>query len=243
MSEGMLHVNVALPSGRSQDMSVPSSSKVGDLSILAQKHFGYRFVRLVTAEGRSLSDPTESLQDARVRDADSLTALVLQPKVVGTASAFALWCSGGDGVVTWGKPSDGGDSSSVQDRLKSVVQVVATESAFAAILADGSVVTWGDPLAGGDSSSVQEELRNVQQVQASERAFAATLADGSVVTWGPPEYGGDSSAVDPLVGVRQVQATERAFAAILADGSVVRGAIQIMAATAPMFSASLTLCG
>jgi len=44
--------------------------------------------------------------------------------------------------VTWGAPVFGGDSSQVQD-LKGVQQVQATESAFAAILADGSVVTWG----------------------------------------------------------------------------------------------------
>jgi alpha-tubulin suppressor-like RCC1 family protein len=65
-----------------------------------------------------------------------------------------------------------------------VHQVQATESAFAAILADGSVVTWGNPRSGGDSSAVQEELKNVQEIKASCSEFAAILADGSVVTWG-----------------------------------------------------------
>ena len=55
--------------------------------------------------------------------------------------------------MTWGEPT-GGDSSEVQDQLKGVQQVQATEQAFAAILANGSVVTWGDPEYGGDSSPV-----------------------------------------------------------------------------------------
>ena len=61
-------------------------------------------------------------------------------------------------VVTWGDPDAGGDSSRVQDQLRNVQQIRATNSAFAAILADGSLVTWGDPDAGGDSFEVQDQL-------------------------------------------------------------------------------------
>ena len=43
--------------------------------------------------------------------------------------------------MTWG-PEYGGDSSAVQDQLKTVQQVQATYKAFTAILADGSVVSW-----------------------------------------------------------------------------------------------------
>ena len=60
-----------------------------------------------------------------------------------------------------------GDSWAVQDQLRSVQQIQASASAFAAILADGSVVTWGDEARGGDSSAVREQLRSVQQIQAS----------------------------------------------------------------------------
>ena len=55
--------------------------------------------------------------------------------------------------MTWGNPHCGGDSSEVQDRLKSVQQIQATGRAFAAVLADGSMVTWGNPASGGDSSA------------------------------------------------------------------------------------------
>ena len=69
--------------------------------------------------------------------------------------------------MTWGDPDCGGDSSEVQDQLKGVQQIQATDKAFAAILADGSLVTWGDPDSGGDSSEVQDQLKGVQQVQAT----------------------------------------------------------------------------
>ena len=84
----------------------------------------------------------------------------------------------------------GGHSSSVQDQLKNVQQIQASNQAFAAILGDGSVVTWGSVYFGGGSSAVQAQLKNVQQIQASDEASAAILGDGSVVTWGSADYGG-----------------------------------------------------
>lgn len=89
----------------------------------------------------------------------------------------------------------GGDSSAVQDQLRSVQEIQATGTAFAAILADRSVVAWSNPQSGGDSSEVQDQLRNVRQIRGSRGAFAAMLADGSVVSWGDPALGGFSSAV------------------------------------------------
>ena len=104
-------------------------------------------------------------------------------------------------VVTWGREGSVGDSSEVQDQLKGVRQIQATDDAFAAILADGSVVTWGPARHGGDSSAVRDQLRGVQQIQATGKAFAAILDDGSVVTWGDEHCGGDCSAVrDQLKG-------------------------------------------
>ena len=224
----MFQVTVALASGRSQSIALPQSSKVGDLKILAQESFQQGFLRLVTADGRILGDPTRPLLSEGLKEEECLTAVALQAKVAATpklgrlGGAFALWCCGGSKIVVWGKPDCGGDSSAVQDQLRNVQQVQGTSGAFAAILADGSVVTWGRPDCGGDSSAVQDQLRNVQQVQGTFAAFAAILADGSVVTWGRPDCGGDSSAVqDQLRNVQQVQGTYGAFAAILADRSVV----------------------
>ena len=58
--------------------------------------------------------------------------------------AFAAILADGS-VVTWGDEYLGANSWEVQDQLKGVQQVQATDKAFAAILSDGSVVTWGNP--------------------------------------------------------------------------------------------------
>ena len=108
----MLHVTVALPSGRSEKFSILQSSKVGDLRVLAQKAFQLGFLRLVAAD-HSMVDPTKSLQDVGIEDGDHLTAIAVEAKVAATARAFALFCPGGDRVVTWGNPDAGGDSSKV----------------------------------------------------------------------------------------------------------------------------------
>ena len=117
--------------------------------------------------------------------------------------------------------------------MKNVQQIQVTDSAFAAILGDGSVVAWGEDGLGGDSSAVQEHLQTGQQIQATEPAFAAILGDGSVVTWGDADYGGDSSAVqDQLKTVHQIQTCKRgSFAAVRGDESVGLGAIGTMVLT------------
>ena len=220
----MLQVNVALPNGHAELLSLLPSCTVQDLRTAAQQALGKNWLRLITSENRVLVNPEETLEEAEIEDGECLTALVLPPQLAATASAFALWCHGYSGIVTWGDARKGGDSSAVQDKLKGVQQVQGTDGAFAALLADGSVVTWGDAGYGGDSSAVQDQLRGVQHIQATRftYAFAALLADGSVVTWGDARRGGDSSAVqDQLRGVQQIQATREAFAALLADGSVV----------------------
>ena len=220
----MLRINVSFPSGSGETLLLPEHSKVGDLKLLAPKIFGKGFLKLITAEGDALINPEDSLQAAGIQEEECLTAVAQQANVSATVEAFAVFCCGGNQMVTWGRPDRGGDCSAVQDQLKNVVQVQATDGAFAAILADGSVIAWGNPSYGGDCSAVQDRLRNVQQIQSTHSgAFAAILADGSVVAWGDPECGGDCSAVqDQLRNVQQIQSARcGAFAAILADGSVI----------------------
>lgn len=135
----MLQVTLSLPSVRlSVPQSALQSSKV-DLKTLAQESVGKHFLRLVTSHGCNLNDPLETLQAAGLQDGDQVTALVGQTKL-----AFALWCCGGDGIVTWGKPDYGGDSSQAQEQLN-VQQLHASSGACATICEAGSVVTWGKP--------------------------------------------------------------------------------------------------
>ena len=63
--------------------------------------------------------------------------------------------------MTWGDSEDGGDSSQVQEQLQNILQIQATEGAFAAILQCGSVVTWVPPQQGGESRQVQELSLNL----------------------------------------------------------------------------------
>ena len=152
----MLQVQIALPSGRNEVVSLPESSKMKDVKILAQKSFGQGFLRLIS-DGHVLN-PEESLQ-AALKGRDHISAVALQARIQSTGvGAFALLCIGGDRVVTWGRQKGGCDSSAVQDQLRGVQQVQVTQNAFAAILADGSVVTWGRAGSGGDSSSVQDQF-------------------------------------------------------------------------------------
>ena len=60
----MLEVEVSLPSGVSKTLSLPQSSKVGDLKVLAQEWFEKPFLRFATAEGQILANPAESIQAA-----------------------------------------------------------------------------------------------------------------------------------------------------------------------------------
>lgn len=106
--------------------------------------------------------------------------------IAASDTAFAALRSDGT-VVTWGHPSQGGDSRQVQDLLRDVQQIQANKSAFAAILQNGTVVTWGDPKRGGDCTAVESQLVDVQRIEASKGAFAAICADGVVRTraWRP----------------------------------------------------------
>ena len=159
MSTGQvpLTLQVSLPSGRSETVSVLPCGTVVDLKIAAQQSFGHRFLRLATGVGRLL-DPRESLQLSGLQDGDGIAAVAQQPKIAATRRAFALWCNGGNRIVTWGDQRRGGNSSTVQNQLRNVQHISGTFEAFAAILADGTVVTWGDPNHGGDSSKVQDQF-------------------------------------------------------------------------------------
>lgn len=127
-----------------------------------------------------------------------------------------------DYPITWGKSSDGGDSSDVQRDLVNITEVFSNLYSFAALKGDGTVVTWGSSTNGGDSSSVQSELTNVSTISNTHSAYAALKSDGTVVTWGSSTNGGDSSSVaSSLNSVTSITGTGGAFAALRNDGTVV----------------------
>ena len=159
-----IKLEVSLPSGWCETGAVQQLSSIDCLKIAAQQSLGQRFLRLVAPNGRPL-DQADCIWFSGLQDGDCLTAFAQQPKIAAArCSAFALWCVGGDRIVTRGDPHYGGDSSRVQHQLRNVQQICSTYSAFAAILADGAVATWGQPDCGGDSSRVQHQLRNVRKI-------------------------------------------------------------------------------
>ena len=213
-------VDVTLISGQSVSLQTDLTASVQSLAESAPRALGVSRGRLFSSCGSILNGDTK-LGEAKLQTGDCLTLQVGTVRICGVFKCFAAILGDGS-VVTWGCESSGGDSSSVQDQLKNVQQIQASDAAFAAILGDGSVVTGGHAYYGGDSTCVQDQLKDVVQIQASSSAFAAILADGSVVTWGSAGCGGNSGSVqDQLKNVQQIHASRDAFAAIAGDGSVV----------------------
>ncbi|MBY6185839.1 cadherin-like domain-containing protein [Marinobacter hydrocarbonoclasticus] len=154
------------------------------------------------------------------RKAKAVAMLPKVERVFNTLGAFAAELDSG-AIVAWGEPLQGGDNRAVQDTLKPVSEIYASQLAFAALHQDGTVVTWGSGAA-ADSSSVATQLTDIASIAPGWHAFAAIDASGNVVTWGHDAYGGDSSSVQAeLTTVKSLHSTGRAFAALKQDGSVV----------------------
>ena len=209
-----ISLHVHLLSGKAASTEVEAHESVESLKHRAQRALVVpKRARLLKPSGEVI-DGAQTIAEAKLMSGDELRLHVnqVQLKAIKIPAFAALL---GDGsVVTWGYGAIGGDSSVVQDQLRDVQQIQASNGAFAAILGDGSLVTWGNAFQGGDSSAVQDQLRDVQKIQASDEAFAAIMGDGSVVTWRNAVCGGDSSAVqDQLRDVQQIQASYMAFAA------------------------------
>ena len=122
----MIHINVVLPKGHSELLTLEPSSTLQELKTEEAQAFGKKYLKLITAVNLK-----QTLEETEMEDGECLTALVLQPKVTATSKAFALWCHGDSAIVTWGDADFGGDSSAVQDQLKGVQQIQASHSAFA----------------------------------------------------------------------------------------------------------------
>jgi hypothetical protein len=114
----------------------------------------------------------------------------------------------------------GGDSSFVQKKLKEVIKISSSYSAFSAELTNGSVLHWGQAAhyRDGFEGATTVKTRNCW----STYGATAVLARGSLWTCGNPDKGGDSSSVrDQLIDVDGVYSTGYAFAAKLANRTVV----------------------
>ena len=166
-------------------------------------------------------------------DISKVTGLNDVEEIYSTATAFAAVKDDGS-VVTWGNPYYGGviptnlvielDGKNENGENKDVVSIFATNTAFAALRADGSVVTWGDANSGGNSTADAtlakqldgiDDTKDVTKIFSTNTAFAALRVDGSVVTWGNAAYGGNSTLFNTdLVDVQKIYSNDVSFSAL-----------------------------
>ena len=168
---------------------------------------------------------SSSLHVAGLRDGDEVSCVLGGDDVKVGAHKFGF----GFGAIIngslkiWGCEPYFQMSATQRKRLENdVLEVFFTETAVAAIKANGEVVTCGDRTGGGDSEKVQDQLVDVTSITGTMSAFSALRADGKVVCWGDPDDGGDSSHVQgQLCGIRHVFPCQHAFAAVTEAGRVV----------------------
>ena len=65
----MLHINVALPNGHAELLSLLPSSTVQDLRTKAQRVFGRKSLRLITAKNLVLVDPDKTMEETEIEGA------------------------------------------------------------------------------------------------------------------------------------------------------------------------------
>eukprot|EP00435_Cladocopium_sp_Y103_P069186 s44_g32.t2 len=209
---GEMELNVAIVA-----LSLAWTSSISEIIASAKQALQVDFLRLLFADGRCLDllDQQTLLHEARIQNGDVLNAAVLPPPFLAAANSSFVLSFAVSSVVAWGN-----DDLRGTRQWKDVQHIQASESAYVAILTDGSVAMCGGlPYC---ETPMPNQLTNVQYIQATQHAFAAICSDGTVASWGHKRFGGDSSIVQQkLVQVQAIQASDRAFAAICHGGTVV----------------------
>ena len=120
-----LTLEVSLVSGKTVSLQTHGDESVESLKVRAQRALGVGKGRLLSSTG-SVLDGGAVVKKARLQQAEPLSLQVRRVDICAKKGAFAAILGDGS-VVTWGDADCGGDSSGVQDQLKNVQQVQATE--------------------------------------------------------------------------------------------------------------------
>ncbi|MGO4587131.1 RCC1 domain-containing protein [Arthrobacter sp. 2RAF6] len=158
--------------------------------------------------------------------------------LIADVSGYYLPGSPVGSVWTWGGPNGNSLAARMPD-LSGVTQLTGVDSAWFAVLADGTVRAWGDNNAGrlGDGTATDRPtpvqvagLTGVKSLIANNGSAYALHADGTVSTWGGHLWGalgtgtGYNSAVPfkvpGLSGVTALADGGGAVFALLNDGTV-----------------------
>lgn len=170
---------------------------------------------------------TVAVQDGEEVLAEKTVSLELDRVVhiVGNSGAFAALRSDGS-VHTWGSIEYGGDSFSVQPRLKNIKEIISAPSAFIAITEDNEKVVWGSENNGGEvpegydlSNAVSiVGIKPFTNFQNAWGSFAALMDNGTVLTWGNSRAG---NIEEELNNIKQLFALTGGFAAVDSHNNVI----------------------
>lgn len=123
-------------------------------------------------------------------------------------------------TIVWGNQGMGGLTGYAD--TKNLTKVVASDTAFSAINADGSIVSWGFKTASKHEQDIT--LKNAQYIVTAGSTYAALNDEGGVQTWGTPLNGGyipEDIRASISSGVTSVRSTGCSILAIKDDQSVV----------------------
>ncbi|TRX54930.1 hypothetical protein [Thalassomonas sp. M1454] len=87
-------------------------------------------------------------------------------------------------VTTAGRASEGGDSSSVQDKLHDIDYIVDSGSALTAFTKQKTAFSWGRFSYQSEYFNVTDKLIDLKKVIGDSGMFAALTQDGNVIMWG-----------------------------------------------------------
>jgi len=122
--------------------------------------------------------------------------------------------------VTWGCYHYGSDDGTVKESLVDVCNIATTDTAFGAILANGTVIIWGDYAR--DSSAAQDQLKDVELVQGTAYCMPLLLSCRmALVCAGATRILGVIAPRFKCSGAMcRCYTPQKAFAAVLEDRSV-----------------------
>ena len=121
-------LDVTLISGQRVSLEADLTASVQSLAERARRALGVGRGRLFSSSG-SVLDSDAQLGAAKLQTGDCLT---LQVRIVGNTQSFAAILGDGSFVI-WGDADSGGDSSPVEEQLKDVQQIQASNRACADI--------------------------------------------------------------------------------------------------------------
>eukprot|EP00435_Cladocopium_sp_Y103_P037777 s3721_g10.t1 len=168
-SSGPISVTVQILAGETTKISVGRNASIDEIKKMVPEGR----VCCLIFKGKVLQG-SSTLQKEGIQDGDLLTAALGNVQKLQAIKKTSAWASDSfallrcDGTVsTWGEPQEGGNSSSAQDRLQNVVDVVGSQSAFTALRSDGEIVTWGHKDFGSALGGHKDALKNVTEIVAS----------------------------------------------------------------------------